>query len=46
MASQKRAPKTSLEQYYHKKLYWHDLTKAKNQFKKPQDMSGVDFENF
>ena len=23
-------------------MYWNNLTKAKNQFKKPKDMSGVE----
>ena len=30
-------------------MYWYNLTKAKNRFKKPKDPSGVklsDFENF
>ena len=30
-------------------MYWYDLTKAKNRFKKPKDTSGMellDFENF
>ena len=30
-------------------MYWYNLTKAKNQFQKPKDMSGMelsDFENF
>ena len=46
----KSAPwKNNFNTMLSQKLYWYDLAKARNQFKKPKDMSGVElsyFENF